>query len=847
VKERLKDLLRRAIRRARVSPNPVMRGAVEFAQEGFRFLGLIAPGLHLGWMSSLRDARWDGDDLVLRGWSFVRGSTHGGSPRHEVYLRRPHQPVWLGGRGAKAVTRHVPDPDVLGGSARAELDYSGSTWEARFSAAQLAKLGPGRWDLHTKVIRDIRRSWGPVRNTYLFGTPTVVDAREIGGHLVRPVSIPDGAGAFIEVGPRGIPARSVLTDGRDVNIAVPVEFAPALGQAVLRGEKQDDVPLSAAVDGYHVVLTGTLPAGKTFTEKATGVRSPARWAAFAESGAPITVDSYFFDDVMVRPAASGAVEFVDVPHMVVVASVVRDGDVLRLTGSLDGDPDKFDLVLAAARSEIPVSIDEVSPDRRFVATAPLRVSTWGEPELPPKRGAYVLEGRLKGLKGETARFATFVTRRYTQTVPTIDARDDLRLRFELNAQPQLLIRVTRPRTADEYGAHNQRRLFNEFALGPAEPLDAVYFESFFGRSATCNPRAIDAEVARQRPDLPRYWSVDDASIAVPDGAIPLVIGTREWWRVRESARWIVTNEWLRGRYVKKPFQTVLQTWHGSMYKRIGMDRGGARFLGGGRNDRARAERANWDMFISQNADTTPIIQQAYEFQGADASSVLEIGYPRNDELAVIDPARIALLRERIGIPAGRRVVMYAPTWREARQNVELLSLVKLAKEVGEGLTFLQRGHVRTLEDGETVASDAVIDVSTYPQINELFMVADLLITDYSSMMFDYSVTGRPMLFYTPDIEEYTDPRVRGAYFDLEEVAPGPVVRTVPEVVDLLRTIDAWSPTFIDRYVGWQKRFNHHDDGHASARAVDALFAFDASTRADMFVRRTYEPAAGEEA
>ena len=102
---------------------------------------------------------------------------------------------------------------------------------------------------------------------------------------------------------------------------------------------------------------------------------------------------------MVRPAASGAVEFVDVPHMVVVASVVRDGDVLRLTGSLDGDPDEFDLVLAAARAEIPVSIDEVSPDGNFVATAPLRVSTWGGPELPPKRGAYALEGRLKGLKG----------------------------------------------------------------------------------------------------------------------------------------------------------------------------------------------------------------------------------------------------------------------------------------------------------------------------------------------------------------------------------------------------------------------------------------------------------------
>ena len=142
---------------------------------------------------------------------------------------------------------------------------------------------------------------------------------------------------------------------------MPAEFVSALGQVVLRGEKQEIIPLSAAVHGDRVHLTGTLPAGKPFIEKATGVRSPARWSAFAESGAPITVDSDFFDGLMVRPAASGAVEFVDVPHFVEVDTAVRDGDVLRLTGSLVGDPDAFDLVLAAARRD-------PSDDRLAVST-----------------------------------------------------------------------------------------------------------------------------------------------------------------------------------------------------------------------------------------------------------------------------------------------------------------------------------------------------------------------------------------------------------------------------------------------------------------------------------------------
>ena len=93
-------------------------------------------------------------------------------------------------------------------------------------------------------------------------------------------------------------------------------------------------------------------------------------------------------------------------------------------------------------------------------------------------------------------------------------------------------------------------------------------------------------------------------------------------------------------------------------------------------------------------------------------------------------------------------------------------------------------------------------MSTYPQINDLYLAADLLITDYSSMMFDYSVTRRPMIFFTPDFDEYTNPKVRGVYFDLEEVAAGPVVRTPKEVVELLGSIDSWTPTYAERYEAW---------------------------------------------
>lgn len=835
--DRLKGLLRRVIDRARVSPNPIVRWSISWAQDGYRALGWLFPGLHLGWMAMLRDARWDGDDLVLRGWSYVRGATHGGSPRHGVYLSRRRQPVWLGGRLAQATVRHVTDLDVLS-AGQGEFDHSGATWEARFSASDLAALPTGEWQLWAKARGGGRWSWGRVTNFYANGTPPVARRHELAGRLVGP-RVDVRRGVFVASAPLGIPAAAVTTAGSVVSLVFTDDLAGQLTAPVLRAGKQD-VPMDTRVEDGRVILSGSVPDG---TEQwrvhvtSSGQRATRQVTLPLDA---LTCRPHRGSSLFVRPAVDRSVRVSRVPHFVEVDSVRLDDDRLRLTGTVVGDTSEFALVLAAPRAEIPVTFDAVGRDGRFEASAPPRVSVWGGPVLPAPRGAYVLEGRRHG-SGDSA-FATFVSPGFLAQVPTVVFGEDLRLRFELAGKRQLQVAVTRPRATDEYGTHNQRRLFSELALGAREPLDAVYFESFFGRSATCNPRAIDAEVARRRPDLPRYWSVDDLSIAVPEGAIPLVIGTRRWWEVRESARWIVTNEWLRGRYVKQSFQTVLQTWHGSMYKRIGMDRGR-----GGHIDRARTERANWDLFVSQNGDTTPIIQQAYDFRGDDASAVLEIGYPRNGELTAIDPDRVAEIRRRIGIPDGSRVVMYAPTWREASQNVELLQLPALAAAVGGDFTFLQRGHVRTLEDTVAVRSDAVIDVSTYPQINDLFMVTDLLVTDYSSMMFDYSVTRRPMLFYTPDIEEYTDPRVRGAYFDLEEVAPGPVVRTVPEVVDLLKAFDAWVPTYAERYDAWHDRFNHLDDGHAAERAVDALFDFDPATRRQTAaVRRTYAPTSGED-
>ncbi len=114
------------------------------------------------------------------------------------------------------------------------------------------------------------------------------------------------------------------------------------------------------------------------------------------------------------------------------------------------------------------------------------------------------------------------------------------------------------------------------------------------------------------------------------------------------------------------------------------------------------------------------------------------------------------------------------------------------------------------------------DVTGYPDIGDLLLVTDVLITDYSSVMFDFAPTGRPMLFFTYDLEQYRD-HLRGFYFDFEAAAPGPLLASSEQVVDALADIDSVTATYAAPLAAFTARFCPLDDGKASARACDLIF------------------------
>jgi CDP-glycerol glycerophosphotransferase len=444
------------------------------------------------------------------------------------------------------------------------------------------------------------------------------------------------------------------------------------------------------------------------------------------------------------------------------------------------------------------------------ATFTLVGERWASVELAPPSGDYRLETRFAGDLRATARATV-----RAEFAPVV--RGEL-MRADVRADAgTLVLRVAAPLADGERGASAQKSLEKQYRRRVATPDNAVFFESFYSQTAACNPLAIDRELARVRPDVTRYWSVVDRSVAVPPGAIALVEGSRQWWRVRADARVLVINDWLRKRWMPRPHQTVLQTWHGTMLKKLALDRDG---VGLRTRIAVRRESRRWNVLLAQNDYAAHILRHAYAYRGP----IWVEGYPRNDVLVAGDAATRAVVRERLGLHPHQRAVLYAPTWRDdAREIVDYLDLpslpTALADIPGEHVVLV-RGHSRTLRHGRDLGAPGLIDVTTYPDVAELLLAADVVVTDYSSLMFDVTATHTPLVLFAPDRERYEN-TVRGLYFDLLAEAPAPVTENRDDLLRELRrlAVTGGESEASEALSAWRKRFTHLDDGRAAGRVV----------------------------
>ncbi|MGW2649830.1 bifunctional glycosyltransferase/CDP-glycerol:glycerophosphate glycerophosphotransferase [Streptomyces sp. NPDC001393] len=357
---------------------------------------------------------------------------------------------------------------------------------------------------------------------------------------------------------------------------------------------------------------------------------------------------------------------------------------------------------------------------------------------------------------------------------------------------------------------------------PADDTLAVY-AAYWNRGYACNPAAIYEKARELAPGIRGVWVVaKDRTASVPPGVEYVVEGTPRCLRTMARAKYLVNNVNFPYELPKRRGAVLVQTQHGTPLKKMGTDLRDHPAAARGMNfDRLVEQCGRWNVLVSPNPHTTEVFTRVYP----GGYEVLETGYPRVDRLVNASLDRVQRVRGELGIAPGQTAVLYAPTHRDHQdETASVLDVRQFADQLGDDHVLLVRSHYFELPG--TSSSRGVVDVSSHPSIEDLCIASDVLITDYSSVMFDYAVLDRPIVIYAPDWEEYR--RSRGVYLDLLAEGPGAVATTQEALVEVFRSGEHTGPRAAERLAGFRDRFCPHDDGRAAERVVRSVFLGEAA-------------------
>ncbi|WP_067494770.1 bifunctional glycosyltransferase family 2 protein/CDP-glycerol:glycerophosphate glycerophosphotransferase [Actinoplanes sp. TFC3] len=353
--------------------------------------------------------------------------------------------------------------------------------------------------------------------------------------------------------------------------------------------------------------------------------------------------------------------------------------------------------------------------------------------------------------------------------------------------------------------------------GPVDEHLALY-AAYWYRGVTCNPAAIAAKAGELAPQVRNVWVVSKARAAsVPPGTDYVIAGSLPYYRSLARARYLVNNVNWPNWVVKRTHTTHVMTHHGTPLKMMGMDQADHPAAAMDQNFHAQMRRADrWDFSITANAHTTIAWERAYPCR----HETLELGYPRNDRLATATTAETSAVRTKLGIQPHERVVLYAPTHREwLPLGKQVLDVEAFADRLGPDTVLLVRAHYFyvTADHEAQARRGRIVDVSAYPIVEDLYLAADVMMTDYSSAMFDFAVLDRPLVIFAPDWQAYRE--LRGVYFDLTEVPPGELAVTFEDLVEVFDSGSYASDIAAAQRDRFRQRFCYLDDGKAAERVV----------------------------
>ena len=343
--------------------------------------------------------------------------------------------------------------------------------------------------------------------------------------------------------------------------------------------------------------------------------------------------------------------------------------------------------------------------------------------------------------------------------------------------------------------------------------DLVLINSLGGKRFSDSPKAI-FDYLRSHEEFNRLklvWAFEDPS-QFDTGVENIKMDSWVYFKTALKAKYWISNVNIeRGLNFKKKSTRYLNTWHGVPLKLIGNDCPG----------RKDYDMSYVDYFCYSGPFEFSIYQSAFRLK---ADSLLLTGLPRNDELYHVDEKRILYTRKKLNIPEGKKVMFYAPTWRDSVDGGKTYNLappvdfVKWEKELGDEYVLLFRAHHFTTEHMKIDFNSFIRDASNYPDINELMIVSDVLISDYSATIFDFCILERPIVSFAYDLDDYK--QSRGLYIDLPSELPCGIVKTEDEVISQIKSMD-YSDS-CKRVKLFKEKFVPVG-GHATEMCVNALF------------------------
>lgn len=357
----------------------------------------------------------------------------------------------------------------------------------------------------------------------------------------------------------------------------------------------------------------------------------------------------------------------------------------------------------------------------------------------------------------------------------------------------------------------------------------VVFDSNLGKSYAGNPRHIFEYLVKHGYDKKWncIWFYETTPYVIPGDKQARYGRMRYLYHMATAKIWVFDcrqPEFLR----RRKGTYYIQTWHGTPLKKLALDMNDVFMVGETDIEtykKSFAENVStWDYLVAQNPFASETFQRAFAFE----KTMLEIGYPRNDILfQENNPDDIERKKIELGIPLNKKVLLYAPTWRDDEFTGQAhykfnprLSFVKCREALASEYVMIVKYHYLIMDSVDWSPYEKfVYHFDQSQDIAELFLVSDMLITDYSSVMFDYSILKRPMLFFAYDKNKYKND-LRGFYFSYKEEMPGPISTTTEE---LIRDIKHYKKElYEERYERFIEKYNTYDDGNASRKVVELI-------------------------